>query len=106
MSIRHTANELAIERTLTSQNVAVLPRVTYKLDGTESVNSNAVMTMKTTTSWEGSTLVLATVHSFDGKPMGTSKETYRIDGERLIVERTLNTPRGTLNGTQVFVRER
>jgi hypothetical protein len=104
MSIRHTDGELAIERTLTSQNAAVLPRVAYKLDGTESVNSNAVMTLKTTAAWEGSSLVLSTVHSFDGKPVGSSKETYRLDGKRLIVERTLNTPRGTINGTQVFVK--
>lgn len=106
MTIKHTAGELAIERTLTSEDAAVIPRVAYKLDGSESVNTNGFMVTTTRSSWDGSTLVLSTVHSFEGKRIGNSSERYRMDGERLIVERTLNTPRGTINGVQIFVRNR
>ena len=104
MAIRQTGTELVIERTLSSPDAAVIPRVTYKLDGGESINTNAFMTTKTTAAWEGSTLILSTVHSVEGKAVGSSREAYRLDGARLIVERTLNTPRGTLSGMQAFVR--
>ena len=104
MTIRQTATELFIDRTLSSESPAVIPQVTYKLDGSESINTNGFMITATEASWQNSTLVLTSVHSMAGKKLGDSTETYRLEDGKLIVERILKTPRGVITGTQVFIK--
>jgi hypothetical protein len=104
MTITQTATALVIERTLSDQSAAVIQKVTYKLDGTESLNTNGVMTTRTHASWQGPQLVLSTIHSVEGNRIGDSTETYRLENGELIVERILNTPRGTISGSQIFVK--
>lgn len=106
MSIVQSDTELAVDRRMSGESPAVIPQARYTLDGTEAVNTNGTMVTRTRASWSGSQLVLSSVHLFSGKQVGDSEERYRMENGRLIVERTLNTPRGTIQGMQVFVPER
>ena len=96
MTIKHTATELAITR---GENT-----MTYKLDGTETVIASQRGDSKATAKWEGNALVITTVRpGMDGGAM-TTKATYTMEGENLVVTTNMNTPNGEIN-RKVFYKK-
>jgi hypothetical protein len=96
MSIKQTAAELTIDRTMGQGNQTSV----YKLDGTESTNSTGFGDAKSKAAWDGSKLVITTNQTMQGRGGGDPisievKETYSMDGGVLTVERTQTTPGGT-----------
>ncbi len=101
--IRQTPEALVIEQNL-RDNTRTL---TYKLDGTESVNRGMRgADVKSTSRWEGDTLVTEGTQTMSG-PGGEmtikSKEVRSIAADgTMVVQSTRETPRGTMNSKLVF----
>jgi hypothetical protein len=81
----------------------------YKLDGTPAESEskirtpNGPMTIPTTLTAkpnaDGTLLI-----TIDRKQMGTTTETWHLDGNKLIIDRTDEMPRGKFSSQMVFVR--
>jgi hypothetical protein len=91
MVVKQTATELTVETTR-GENKTVM---TYKLDGTESVNKvsmgrgeNATQVdTKSTAKWDGSKLVISTQRPGQDGAMMTQTQTWSLEGGNLTIER-------------------
>ena len=84
MVVKQTADTLTIERTRGENKITT----TYKLDGTESVNTQAgregaTMELKSVAKWDGAKLTITTKRG-DME----STETWSLDAGNLTIERT------------------
>ena len=101
MVVKQTATDLTIETTR-GENKTVM---TYKLDGTESVNKvsmgrgeNATQVeAKSTAKWDGSKLVISTQRPGQDGAMTTLTQSWSLDAGMLTIERP--RPDGTSNKT-------
>jgi hypothetical protein len=92
MVVTQTKDTLTIERTMGANKVTL----TYKLDGTESVNKvtmgrgeNATeVDTKSTAKWDGAKLVISTQRPGQGGGMMTQTQTWSLDGGALVVEQS------------------
>jgi hypothetical protein len=105
-TITQSAGELKIDRLLETGGREAVQTYVYRLDGGESVNQMGPIVFRTTAAWEGAALVLVSVLSADGKPIGDARETYRLENGNLIVEVSRQTPAGTFTSRGVNTRER
>jgi hypothetical protein len=100
MTVKMTADTLTVERTA-GQGAAVT--MTYKLDGTESVNKQTMgrgenareVEAKSTAKWDGTKLVISTQRPGMGGEMMTSTETWSMEGGNLVIEGTGGRGGGT-----------
>lgn len=91
MSVKMTADTLTVERT-TGAGATVT--MTYKLDGTESVNKQTMgrgenareVEAKSTAKWDGSKLVISTQRPGMGGETMTTTETWSMEGGNLVIE--------------------
>jgi len=104
LAIVQTPTELRIDRTVQLGERTAVYKLVYKLDGSESVNQTGPIFGKTKASWEGSRLVLTTVHQIDEKILGDSREVYSLDEGKLVIEGARNLPVGRITSRDVFVR--
>ena len=90
MVVKMTADTLTVERTQ-GENKTVM---TYKLDGTESVNKMSMgrgenatsVDVKSTAKWDGAKLVISTTRTGqDGSPV-TTAQTWSLEGGNLVIE--------------------
>ncbi len=82
MTIKQTATEVVVERTMGGEPVTQ----TYKLDGTESVNTVRQMQAKSKASIEGGKLVIkTTMETPNGTMESTGTYTLSADGKELTV---------------------
>ncbi|CAN5692553.1 hypothetical protein BH24ACI5_BH24ACI5_15400 [soil metagenome] len=99
MVVKQTADMLTVETTRGEAKTVM----TYKLDGTESVNK---MTMgrgenasqidtKATAKWDGAKLVISTQRPGQGGEMMTQVQTWSLEGGTLTIESP--RPDGTVN---------
>lgn len=101
--IKQTAEALVIEQK-TGDNTRTL---TYRLDGTESVNRGMRGTdVKSTSRWEGDTLVTEGTQTMSG-PGGEvtikSREVRSLGADgTMVVQTTRETPRGAMSSKLVF----
>jgi hypothetical protein len=103
MSIKQTAAELSIDRTMGQGNQTAV----YKLDGTESTNTTPAGEAKSKAVWTGSTLVITTSQMMQGRGGGDPiavevKEVYSVTGGALTIERTQTTPAGAMTRKLVY----
>ena len=103
ITIKQTADALTIE-----QKMGEMSRtITYKLDGSESVNQGMRGgEVKSTSKWDGDKLVTESTQTVTG-PNGEmtikSKEVRSLDADgAMVVETTRETPRGTNTSKLVF----
>jgi hypothetical protein len=86
MTVKQTATELTIERTM-GENKTV---ATYKLDGTASVNKQmgrgGEIETKSTAKWDGSKLVISTQRPGQDGAMMTTTQTWALEGGNLTIE--------------------
>ena len=86
MTVKQTATELTIERTMGENKTTA----TYKLDGTESVNKmmgrGGEMETKSTAKWDGSKLVISTQRPGQDGAMMTQTQTWSLEGGNLTIE--------------------
>ena len=87
MTVKQTATELTIERTMGENKTTA----TYKLDGTESVNKmmgrgGAETEVKSTAKWDGSKLVISTQRAGQDGAMMTQTQTWSLEGGNLTIE--------------------
>jgi len=104
LTIAHSNTELQIERSMLQGDRTLAVKLVYRLDGTESVNQIGPIVSKSTVSWQDSMLAISSVNSIDDRPLGESKEIYRLDGGRLLIEHSRTTPAGTMSGKSVYIR--
>jgi hypothetical protein len=104
LAIVQTATELRVDRTVQLGDRTAVYKLVYKLDGSESVNQTGPIFGKTKASWEGSRLVLTTVHHADEKILGDSREVYSLEEGKLVIEGTRNMPVGRMTSRDVFVK--
>jgi hypothetical protein len=104
LAIVQTPTELRMDRTVQLGERTVVYKLVYKLDGSESVNQTGPIFGKTKTSWEGSRLVLTTVHQIDEKILGDSREVYSLNEGKLVIEGSRNLPVGRITSRDVFVK--
>jgi hypothetical protein len=103
VTIKQTADTLTIEQKMGEMNRTV----TYKLDGSESVNPGMRGgEVKSTAKWEGDKLVTESTQTMNG-PNGEmtirSKEIRSLAADgTMVVDTTRETPRGTQNSKLVF----
>ncbi len=100
VTIKQTANELTIERKMGDQ----ARTMTYKLDGTESVNEGMRGQVKSTAKWDGSNLVIKTTsqNQQGGTMESTEVRSLSADGKTMTVDSTRQTPRGEIKQKMVF----
>ncbi len=103
LAIKQTATELTID-----QKMGEMTRtMTYKLDGTESVNPGMRGgEARSTSKWDGDKLVTESTQTMSG-PSGEmtmkSKEIRSLAADgTMVVETTRETPRGTMTSKLVF----
>ena len=99
MTIKQTAAALTMEYT---QGPAPTT-LTYKLDGTESVNTMGQGEAKSKAVWTGSTLTVTTTQDFNGNTI-TSKDVYSMDGANLVRTNTRTTPAGEMTRKVVYTK--
>ena len=93
MTVKVAGDALTVERAGIGGNTTTL---TYKLDGTESVNKQTMgrgenareVELKSTAKWDGSKLVISTQRPGAGGEMMTATETWSLEGGNLVVEST------------------
>lgn len=93
MTVKMAGDTLTVQRTA-GQGAAVT--LTYKLDGTESVNKTTMgrgenareVESKSTAKWDGSKLVISTQRPGMGGEMMTTTETWSMEGGNLVIEST------------------
>jgi hypothetical protein len=99
--IKQTAGEVTIEQTLPNG----AQTVTYKLDGSESVNKLAMGESKAKASWDGANLVIAGKQSIS-TPQGDfeidMKDVYTLASGVLTISTTRVTPRGETTRKLVY----
>jgi hypothetical protein len=106
LTITQTAETLTIVQT----GMGPDRTITYHLDGRESVNAGQRGEMKSTSRWDGATLVTDGVTHAE-TPMGamtiTTHEVRSLnkDGTEMTVTTTSDTPRGKMTRTTVFDRQ-
>jgi hypothetical protein len=105
ITITQSATEMKVDRELETAGRTIVSTLTYKLDGTESVNQVGPVVFTTNAEWEGAALILSSVVTADEKPLGHLREVYRLKNGELVVETTRETPAGTFNGTTVHRRD-
>ena len=104
LTIAQTATELRIDRRMTLGDETALYATVYKLDGSETTNQTGPISAASTVAWEGSKLVIASVLSFEDRKLGEAREAFSVEGDRLIVDYTRTTPRGTQHARTTFTR--
>jgi hypothetical protein len=98
-TITQSATQLVIETKFGDQTRTT----TYNLDGKESVNAGRNGDTKSTTHWDGATLVIEST-SASGT---TSKEVRSLsaDGKTMTVVRTSQTPNGEMTRKTVYDKQ-
>jgi hypothetical protein len=99
MTIKQTATALTMEYT---QGPAPTT-LTYKLDGTESVNTVGQGEAKSKAVWNGSALTITTTQDFGGNTI-TTKDVYSMDGANLVRTNTRTTQAGDMTRKVVYTK--
>jgi hypothetical protein len=102
LTIHQSPTELTVERTMAAARGKTIDQVTYRLDGTETQHKMGPFLEVTKASLTGARLTLSTVQTASdsfgpmaGKALAQVVETYRVEGDYLIVESVR-----TVNGTE------
>lgn len=83
LRITQTRDEITVERlTVSGRGRTTM----YKLDGSEHTLTSGLLTVRTRVLQEGATLVFIRQRTAAGKPMPESREVYRLEEGRLVVE--------------------
>lgn len=93
MTVKAAGDTLTVQRAGMGGNTTTL---TYKLDGTESVNKQTMgrgenareVELKSTAKWDGSKLVISTQRPGADGAMTTATETWSLEGGNLVIEST------------------
>ena len=106
LTITQTETELAQSRTVMDQ----VRTTTYKLDGTESVNTTGRGESKSKVRFEGGSLIIETTSTFNGQngPVTTSSKEVRTlsaDGKVMTITTTRQTPNGETTTKQVYDKQ-
>ena len=99
MTIKQTAATLTMEYT---QGPAPTT-LTYKLDGSESVNTMGQGEAKSKAVWDGAKLTITTTRDFGGNTI-TTKDVYTMDGANLVRTNTNTTPAGEMTRKVVYTK--
>ena len=99
MTVKQTAAALTIDY-MAGQAATTL---TYKLDGTESVNTMGQGQAKSKAVWDGAKLTITTTQDFNGNTI-ESKDVYSMDGANLVRENTRTTPAGAMTRKVVYTK--
>jgi hypothetical protein len=94
--------EVTITQTADSVTMHVplqTPDVTYKTDGTPGANGTKAV-------WEGAKLAITSTSTGRGGAPSTTKQSYFLDGDKLLIETATVTPDGTsrVGGTTTYVK--
>jgi hypothetical protein len=100
-TISQSAIELKMDRRVGLDGRETVHTFIYKLDGTESVNQMGPLLFRTKAAWDGAALVLISVVSAGGQPIGESRDVYRLENGDLIVETSRKTPTVTFTEKSV-----
>jgi hypothetical protein len=100
MTIKQTPATLTIESMAGRGGMQTL---TYKLDGTESVNTVGPAEAKSKATWTGATLTITTTQDFNGNTI-TTKDVYSMDGANLVRTNTRTTPAGEMTRKVVYTK--
>jgi hypothetical protein len=114
VKIAQTPTAFHIERTLGTENGAVLQSSDYKLDGSETTSQMGPILSRTTAAWNGRELVLSTVHSaagdvvgpMAGQVLGSLQETFTLEDGRLVIQSVRNLRESHSTETFVYSRAR
>jgi hypothetical protein len=105
LTITQSATELKVNRRAESQGREVVYALTYKLDGTESVNQMGSIVLRTIAAWEGGALTLASKAFVEESRIGDVKDVYTLENGNLVIETTRTTPAGTFTGKVVHRKQ-
>jgi hypothetical protein len=100
MTIKQTPTTLTIE---SAGFQGATQTLTYKLDGTESVNTMGQGEAKSKAVWNGSTLTITTTRDLGGNTI-TTKDVYTMDGANLVRTNTNTTPAGEMTRKVVYTK--
>ena len=100
MTVKQTATTLTIE---SAGFQGATQTLTYKLDGTESVNTMGQGEAKSKAVWNGATLTITTTRDVGGNTI-TTKDVYSMDGANLVRTNTNTTPAGDVTRKVVYTK--
>jgi hypothetical protein len=104
ITIAQSATELKVERRAEMGGRETVHNFIYRLDGTDSVNQMGPLVFRTKAAWDGAALVLTSVITAGDRPIGDSKEVYRLENAALMVEGSRKTPAGTFTWKTVHAK--
>jgi hypothetical protein len=100
MTVKQTAATLTIE---SAGAQGATQTLTYKLDGSESVNTMGQGSAKSKATWDGAKLTISTTQDVNGNSV-ESKDVYSMDGGNLVRENTRTTPAGAMTRKVVYTK--
>jgi hypothetical protein len=104
--IKHDDPALKITTTQSGQNGDVTFDLSYTTDGKESTNEIRGNPMKSTSKWDGDTLLIETKASFGGNDITLAdKWTVSADGKVLTINRHIVSPMGELDQKTVLEKQ-
>jgi hypothetical protein len=102
LTIRQSASELRVERTMQLGGERAVYAFTYNLDGTETTNQMGPIVSKGTAAWNGERLTISSTYYHDGKQIGRGTETYAFEHGKLIVEGERVMPGGRFPSREIY----
>jgi hypothetical protein len=104
--IKHEEPALKVTTTQASQQGEGTFELNYTTDGKESVNEIRGNSMKSTSKWDGDTLVIETKANFNGNDLMLSdKWSLSADGKVLTINRHIASPMGELDQKVVLEKQ-
>ena len=104
--IAHADPDLKVKTTQSGPNGDVTFDLKYATDGSETTNELRGNPMKSTSKWDGETLVINTKASFGGNDITLAdKWSVSGDGKVLTINRHIASPQGELDQTMVFEKQ-
>jgi hypothetical protein len=104
--IAHADPNLKVTTTQTGQNGEATVELKYMTDGSETTNELRGAPMKSTSKWDGDTLLITTKASFQGNEI-TLADKWNVseDGKFLTISRHIVSPQGELDQKIVLEKQ-
>jgi hypothetical protein len=105
LTIRQSAEELRVERTMTMGAEKAVYTFTFNLNGGENTNHMGPIASQSTSAWKDDRLIITSSYFNGGKQVGQGIETYALRDGKLVVEEERVVPAGRFTTRQVYSKD-
>jgi hypothetical protein len=104
LTIRHSVEELRVERTMALGTEKAVYTFTFNLSGGENTNHMGPIASRSTSAWNEDRLIITSSYFNGGKQVGQGIETYALRDGKLVIEAERVMPAGRFTTRQVYSR--